>query len=52
MHKTAIGAHRQELYSQSFELIVTGSDRCQLRWSDKGEVPWIEAEDNPFPFVC
>jgi hypothetical protein len=49
--KAAIGAHRQHFYSQSLQFLISGGDRRQFRRSHKGEVPWIEVKDNPFPFV-
>jgi hypothetical protein len=51
VYKAAIRTHRQDFNTQGFVFIVSGSNRCQLRRSDKGEVPRIEAEYDPFAFV-
>jgi hypothetical protein len=50
MHETAICAHRQDFNTQGLVFIVSGSNRCQFRRSDKGKISRIETEDNPFTF--
>jgi hypothetical protein len=51
VYKAAIRTHRQDFNTQGFVFIVSGSNRCQLSRSDKGKVPGIETEYNPFPFI-
>jgi len=49
--KPAVRAHGQDFDPHSFELLITGSNRCQFCWSDKGEVSGVETEDDPFSLV-
>jgi len=51
VHKAAIYADGQELDSQSLELGIAGSDRCQLRRSNKSKVTRVETDDDPLSSV-
>jgi len=49
--EAAVSAHCQYFCVQRLELTITGGDRRQLSRSDEGEVPWIEAENDPSAFI-
>ena len=49
--KTAVRAYGKDFHTQSFIIIIPGSNRCQLRRSHEGKIARIETEDNPFAFV-
>ena len=51
MHKATVCAHRQNDRVELLELIIKGGDRRQFGRSDKCEIAWIEAQDDPLAFV-
>src|SRR5690606_31515065 len=47
----AVRADRKNLHAELLEVLVPGGNCRQFGRSDEGEVPWVEAEHYPLPFV-
>jgi len=51
MDKATVGAEGQNLHIHFPEHIVFGGNCRQFGGSDKGEIPGIKTEHNPFAFI-